>query len=108
MRPAGQAQSGDAGCDVDEKSDAGDPRVRGASHARIPASAVFMNSHRGTSTPNTRSHTVSAPSPMMPGAKLYGDRDVASAGDRNVSQPKPANAISAPRTRGRKVDRKMR
>jgi hypothetical protein len=32
---------------------------------------------------------------------------IASGGSRKVNQPKPDNAISTPRTRGRKVDLKM-
>jgi len=45
---------------------------------------------------------------MRPGARLYGYKAFASGGDKKVSQPRLANAISTPKAFGRKVDLKMR
>src|SRR6266849_1354863 len=74
-------------------------------HSRAALACSFQ---RGTFTPITRSQRVSDSSPRPPGSMMYGDRLFANGGDRKVSQPKPANTISAPRTRGRKVELRMR
>ena len=58
----------------------------------------------GAFTPFTRSHSITDACPRSPQARFQGDRWFASGVDRKVSQAKPANAITAPRIRGRKVD----
>src|SRR5439155_5613521 len=59
-------------------------------------------------TPLTTSHNISNASAAIPSTAMYANRRSASGGYRNVSQPKPASTIKAPRKRGRKIDRKIR
>src|SRR5690349_5922014 len=76
-------------------------------HHNFPA-APACRSHLSAFRPKTSSHTVSAPSPSIPGAKLYGDKEMARSCEIKVSQLNPPKLISKPRIRGRKVERKIR
>src|SRR5262245_5894671 len=81
-------------------------RFHEGGHApRWPVGA--FSRHFEASTPLTRSHAISTSSARKPIGSTNADRDLASGGQSEVSQPIPATIISMPVNRGRNVDSTM-